>query len=105
MHIGIGARQTVYDMLLQFLVTLQTEILLTETSDCLSQIIFLKSFDSLFKLNRINQTESAIFVSLMCSLLPDDLLSAFIYTQLTLVISTLVISNNRLSRKENLALL
>ena len=35
-----------------FLKTLQTEILSTETSDFLKQIIFLKSFNSVFNVNR-----------------------------------------------------
>ena len=42
---GIGAWQTVNAMLLNFLMILQTEILSTETSDFLKQIIFLKSFN------------------------------------------------------------
>ena len=45
--IGIGAWQTVYAMLLQFLMTLQTEILSTEASDFLKHAFFLKSFNSM----------------------------------------------------------
>ena len=47
--IDIGACQTVYAMLLEFSDSLQTEILSTETSDFLKQIIFLNSFESVFK--------------------------------------------------------
>ena len=43
--IGIGAWQTVYAMLLQFSMALQTEILFIETPYFLKQIILLKSFN------------------------------------------------------------
>ena len=37
-------------------------------------------------MNSLNKTESAIFVSLMCSLLPEDLHSDFIISSLQLVL-------------------
>ena len=40
-------------------------------------------------MNRLNRTESAIFVSLICSLLPEDLQSELILSSLQLVLCRL----------------
>ena len=47
-RIGIGAWQTVYTLLRQFLMAVLTEILSIETLDFLKRIIFFKSFNSVF---------------------------------------------------------
>ena len=44
-------------------------------------------------MNRLNQTESAIFVSLNCSLLPKDLHSELILSSLQLVLCRVAIVN------------
>ena len=43
-------------------------------------------YSQLLHLNRLNKTESAIFVSLMCSLLSEDLHSELILASLQLVL-------------------
>ena len=48
--IGLGAWQTVYAMLCQFLMTLQTLILSAETQDFPKEITDLKSFNSMLYL-------------------------------------------------------
>ena len=51
---------------------------------------------TLLHMNRLNKTESAIFGSLMCSLLPEDLHSELLLSSLQLVICR-VDAVNRLS--------
>ena len=64
--IGIGARQTMYTMHHQFSMTLQTEILLTVTSDFPKQMIILKSFNSVFYINMHCQSSNVIYLQSIC---------------------------------------
>ena len=45
-------------------------------------------FHTLLHMNRLNKTESAIFVSLMCSLLSEDLYTKLIYVDWSLIHET-----------------
>ena len=51
-------------MLLQISVTLQTEILSVETSDFLKQIIFLKSFNSVFNVCMLREENLRAWASI-----------------------------------------
>ena len=53
-----------------FLATLLTEVL--------KSVFFFHFKTGLLNMNRFNKAKSAIFISLMCFLLPEDLLSDFI---------------------------
>ena len=62
-------------------------------------------------MNRLNKTESAIFVSLVCSLLPEDYHSELILSSLQLVfclvaaVKSLPVHHHRAENKYNLVLL